>query len=87
MQSLRTLNPVPLRRFASKNKVFEHDSTFRLINKYLVYKVMSSNLCINYSLVTMHYAYKLVGKRITNFLIEKTASSIFTGGTTVHHLL
>lgn len=48
--------------------------------------MMGSNLFINYSLMGISAAYKLLGKRLTNFAIENTAASIFTGGVTVRDL-
>lgn len=42
--------------------------------------MMASNLFINYSLTGMKVAYKLLGIKITNKIIESTAASIFTGG-------
>jgi len=52
-----------------------------------IYRMMSSNLFINYSLAGMSLAYRLIGTRLTNFLIERTAASIFTGGVTIDDLL
>ena len=52
-----------------------------------IYKMMSSNLFINYSLSGMKLAYRIIGIRFTNFLIESTAGWIFTGGVTVQDLL
>lgn len=70
-----------------KESVFQHDSTFTLIKKIIIYKTMSSNFFINYSLMGMSLAYRVIGMRITNALIEKTAGSIFTGGVTIDDLL
>jgi hypothetical protein len=52
-----------------------------------IYRMMSSNLFINYSLAGMSLAYRLIGTRLTNTLIERTAASIFTGGVTIDDLL
>lgn len=52
-----------------------------------IYKMMSSNLFINYSLSAMTICYRIIGMRFTNLLIERTASSIFTGGVTVEDLI
>lgn len=52
-----------------------------------IYRMMSSNLFINYSLAGMSLAYRLIGTRLTNTLIEHTAASIFTGGVTIDDLL
>ena len=65
---------------------FRHDSTFGLVKKLFIYKVMGSNIFINYSLLGMNLAYKLMGVSLTNLLIEQTAGSIFTGGVTLQDL-
>lgn len=70
-----------------KESAFKYDTTFSLVQKMFIYKMMSSDLFINYSLAGMSLAYRIVGMRITNTLIEKTAGSIFTGGVTIDDLL
>jgi hypothetical protein len=62
---------------------FAQDSTFMLCKKLVIYKMMGSNLFINYSLMGISAAYKVLGKRLTNFAIENTAASVFTGGVTI----
>lgn len=47
---------------------------------------MGSNLFINYSLVGISAAYKLMGTKLTNLVIESSAASVFTGGITVADL-
>jgi hypothetical protein len=66
--------------------VFAADSTFLLIKKYLIYKMMSSNLFINYALTGMNLCYKVFGVRITNFIINKSAGEIFTAGASLETL-
>ena len=63
------------------------DSTFTLVKKYWIYKLMASNLFINYSLLGMRLSYKLLGVKLTNFAIERTCGSIFTGGVSLDDLL
>jgi hypothetical protein len=58
-----------------------------LIKKYFIYKMMGSNLFINHSLRAMKLFYKIMGVRLTNMAIEKTASSIFTGGVSLEDLI
>lgn len=65
---------------------FRHDSTFGLVKKLFIYKTMGSNLFINYSLMGMNVAYRLLGVKLTNLVIEGTAGSIFTGGVTLEDL-
>ena len=69
-----------------ERSVFSHDSTFELCKKLMIYKMMGSNVFINYSLMGINVAYKVFGKRLTNFAIENTAASLFTGGVTVADL-
>lgn len=58
-----------------------------MIKKYLVYKLMGSNLFINYSLGLMNLCYKIFGVRITNFAINKTVGSLFTSGESIQSLI
>lgn len=67
--------------------VFKNDSTFTLAKKLWIYKTMSSNFFIDYSLTAMTLSYKLFGKTLTNLIIERTAGSIFTGGVTLDDLV
>ena len=73
---------------AAKDEVspFRYDSTFTLLKKFFIYKMMSSNFFINYSLLGMNLSYKLFGITLTNTVIERTAGSIFTGGVTLEDL-
>lgn len=83
MANFTTLNSTQPQGSETKldvSTVFAQDSTFELIKKFFIYKAMGSNLFINYSLSGVHLSYKLFGISLTNFLIEKTAGSIFTGG-------
>jgi hypothetical protein len=66
---------------------FDSDSTPLLIKKYLIYKIMGSNMFINYSMLGMTTSYKLFGIKLTNFVINRSVGSIFTSGTTVDTLL
>ena len=68
------------------DSVFKHDSTLSLCKKLLIYKMMGSNMFINYSLTGINVSYKLLGTKLTNFVIENTAASVFTGGVTVKDL-
>ena len=63
--------------------MFQMDSTFLLVKKFLVYKLMGSDLFINHSLRAVNVAYKLMGTKLTNFLINNSVGSIFTSGETV----
>lgn len=63
--------------------IFAKDKTSTLIKKYFVYKLMSSNLFINYSLGLMNLCYKILGVRITNFAINKSVGSLFTSGESI----
>ena len=71
---------------AKEVNAFDKDSTFLLIKKYCIYKMMGSNFFINYSLGGMKVAYGILGKVITNWIIEASAGSIFTGGVTLRDL-
>jgi proline dehydrogenase len=66
---------------------FKYDTTFGLMKKMGIYKMMGSNLFINHSLTAMSLSYKLFGIKLTNAVIENTAGSIFTGGVSVDDLV
>lgn len=66
--------------------VFANDSTLLLVKKYLVYKLMGSNLFINHSLGMIHLCYKIFGLKLTNFGINNSVASIFTSGETIASL-
>lgn len=68
------------------SQIFAMDSTPTLIKKYFVYKLMGSNLFINYALGAMNMCYKLMGIRLTNFVINNSVGSIFTAGETLQTL-
>ena len=67
--------------------IFTNDSTFYLLKKLVIYRTMSSNLFINYALPTMNLFYKVLGRRLTNFVVNKTAGQVFTSGETINSLL
>jgi len=50
------------------------------VKKLCIYRVMSSDLFINYSLPTMRLLYKVFGTKLTNVLINKSAGEVFTSG-------
>lgn len=76
------LPPAPQGAMPPKS-VFENDSTPNLMKKYIVYKLMGSNLFLNHSLGLMNMCYKLLGIRVTNFAINKSVASLFTSGESI----
>ncbi|TNV83788.1 hypothetical protein FGO68_gene8537 [Halteria grandinella] len=66
--------------------IFASDSTFMLVKKLLIYRMMSSNMFINHALTGMNMAYRVMGKTLTNFIINKTAGEVFTSGETLQSL-
>jgi len=66
--------------------LFAKDSTFMLMKKLFVYRLMGSNLFINHALKGMELSYKLMGVRLTNAIINSSVGSIFTSGDSVHTL-
>lgn len=66
--------------------IFASDSTFMLVKKLMIYRMMSSNVFINHALTGMNIAYRVMGKRLTNFIINKTAGEVFTSGETLQSL-
>lgn len=88
---LEKMKPIARRPQLSEEEmlssIFAKDSTPELIKKYFVYKLMGSNLFINYSLGLMNLAYKGFGIRATNFVINKSVGSLFTSGETIQTLV
>lgn len=78
--------PVEVKVPAPGESVFANDSTVTLIKKYFVYKLMGSNLFINYSLSMINLCYKIFGIKLTNFAIKNSVASIFTSGETIQTL-
>lgn len=67
--------------------IFAKDSTSLLIKKFLCYKLMGSDLFINFSLTFLNGFYKLLGVRLTNFMINKSIGSLFTSGESIQTLV
>jgi hypothetical protein len=63
--------------------VFANDSTILLMKKFFVYKLMGSNLFINYALGAMNLCFKIFGIKLTNFAINNSVASIFTSGESI----
>ena len=72
---------------ADYSAIFAKDSTALLMKKFLVYKLMGSDLFINHSLWMMNLSYRLLGVRLTNFAITRSVGSLFTSGETIDTLL
>ena len=53
----------------------------------MIYRMMSSNLFINHALRGMTLCYKILGRRVTNLIINKTAGTVFTSGETIGSLI
>lgn len=58
-----------------------------LIKKMIIYKMMASNLFINYSLPAMRALYSVLGVRMTNVIINRTAGEVFTSGEQISTLV
>ena len=56
------------------------------MKKLVIYKFMGSSLFINYSLSIINAFYKIFGLKITNFLIDRTAGSLFISGQSLQQL-
>jgi virulence-associated protein VapD len=67
--------------------MFEKDSTYLLAKKFMVYKLMGTNIFLNHALTGLQIAYRAMGLRLTNFLINRSVGSIFTSGETVSSLV
>jgi hypothetical protein len=67
-------------QFLPGSSIFAHDSTYSLLKKYTMGKLMSSNFFINHALRMMHLSYKCLGLGLTNFVIGRTVGPVYTSG-------
>lgn len=67
--------------------MFAQDSTFLLIKKLAVYKLMGSDLFINNALGLMTTCYNILGIAVTNKAINSSVGSLFTSGETITTLM
>lgn len=67
--------------------IFAKDTTGLLVKKFLCYKLMGSDLFINFSLTILNTCYKVLGVRPTNFCINKSVGSLFTSGESIQTLV
>ena len=67
--------------------VFDNDSSFTLIKKFFVYKLMGSDLFINNSLSMINMSYKILGTKLTNIAINNSVASLFTSGESTYSLV
>jgi hypothetical protein len=64
------------------SRIFEKDSTFLLLKKLMVYKLLGSNIFI-----VLTFVYRLFGLRLTNWMINRSVGSIFTSGENINTLV
>jgi hypothetical protein len=69
------------------SRIFEKDSTFLLLKKLMVYKLLGSNIFIDHSLSVLTFVYRLFGLRLTNWMINRSVGSIFTSGENINTLV
>ena len=69
------------------SSIFAQDSTTVLLKKFMVYKLMGSDLFINHALTMMNLSYRVFGIRPTNFVINQSVGSLFTAGETIETLI
>jgi hypothetical protein len=72
--------PVPTSVFAS-------DSTPLLVKKYMIYKLMGSDIFINHALGVMTTCYQVLGIPVTNKAINTSVGTLFTSGETIGSLM
>lgn len=65
---------------------FEHETTFNLIRKLVIFKLLGIDLLFNQSMNAINLSYKCFGQWITNSFIQETTGQIFTGGVTMTDL-
>jgi hypothetical protein len=63
-----------------RESIFSQMSTFDLMKKITIYRLMGNSLVLDYAPTVVNAMYKVMGKRITSGIINNTAGSIFTSG-------
>jgi len=66
--------------------VFAQDSTFTLVKKIAIYRLMGNDFFLNHATTMVAMSYKLLGKTLTNAAINSTAGTVFTSGETTESL-
>ena len=66
--------------------VFAQDSTFTLLKKIAIYRLMGNDFFLNHANSMVAFSYKILGKRLTNAAINSTAGKVFTSGETSESL-
>lgn len=56
------------------------------MKKFMIYKLMGSDLFINHSLTMMNQSYRFLGTRLTNFVLNNTVVPLFCAGETIEML-
>ncbi len=65
-----TLKKAPLTEADQMAAIFANESTVGLMKKLMIYRMMSSNLFINHALRGMQLSYKILGRTLTNLMIN-----------------
>lgn len=67
-------------QFRQGGAMFKHDSTYSLLKKYTMGKLMSSDFFISHAITMMNLSYKCLGLGLTNFVIGRTVGPVYTSG-------
>jgi len=67
-------------QFQPGGSMFKHDSTYSLLKKYTMGKLMSSDFFISHAITMMNLSYKCLGLGLTNFVIGRTVGPVYTSG-------
>eukprot|EP01022_Parablepharisma_sp_SALTPOND_P014480 TRINITY_DN1969_c0_g1_i1.p2 TRINITY_DN1969_c0_g1~~TRINITY_DN1969_c0_g1_i1.p2 ORF type:complete len:528 (+),score=60.85 TRINITY_DN1969_c0_g1_i1:5237-6820(+) len=63
-----------------RGTVFKHESTFRLLNNYVVIQMCRFPFLVRNSTKLTRAAYKVLGKSVTNFAVKNTIAKVFAAG-------
>lgn len=83
----RTKVTPSLRKFSSKPSPFVGNSVFDLVKTAAVYKASQADFILNKGDKIAERTYKLLGKELTNSIIENTGGKVFTAGPTIRTLI
>lgn len=68
-------------------RIFSEESTYNLIKKFVVYKMMGSDMFINHSLRLVNSCYSVLGISTTNTVVNNSFGQLFISGETVNSLM
>ena len=87
MINSKSLLNVPARRFSASSSIFKGQSVAELLKTAAIYKASQTDIVLEKGEALTNVSYRLMGKKLTNSIIENTGGKIFTSGPTIKTLI